>query len=77
MGVPKVACCAEHFRAISPQLVVDARDAMFTAEAAEELLLLGATGQLERPQAGGGLTLGGISQQIVIRYIYIYILMNY
>ena len=50
MGVPKVACCAEHFRAISPQLVVDARDAMFTAEAAEELLLLGATGQLERPK---------------------------
>ena len=50
VGVPKVACCAEHFRAISPQLVVDARDAMFTAEAAEELLLLGATGQLERPK---------------------------
>ena len=47
--MPKVRCCAEHFRAISPAVVVDARDAMFTAEAAEELLLQD-SGEIQRPQ---------------------------
>ncbi|CAK9013829.1 Cysteine synthase 2 (CS 2) (Cysteine synthase-like protein) (CSl) (O-acetylserine (thiol)-lyase 2) (OAS-TL 2) (O-acetylserine sulfhydrylase 2) [Durusdinium trenchii] len=50
VGLPKVASCAEHFRAISPTLQVDARDAMFTAEAAEELLLQSATGEVENPR---------------------------
>lgn len=50
VGLPKVTCCAEHFRSISPSVTVDARDAMFTAGAAESLLLRNEVGEVEEPK---------------------------
>ena len=50
VGLPKVICCQEHFRSISPSVVVDARDAMFTAGVAETLLLRNEVGEVEEPK---------------------------
>lgn len=50
VGLPKVTCCAEHFRSISDKVTVDARDAMFTAGAADTLLLRNEVGEVEEPK---------------------------
>ena len=49
VGLPKVQCCQRHFEAIAP-VRVEAREAMFTAANAEELLLFGASGEREVPK---------------------------